>query len=261
MSHSGSTVEENGALMDRGGTAADWLRRGWADLWHQPVPSLVYGLFIFALSWGVAVSLFIFDLSAYLFPALAGFLIIGPILALGLYDKSRRIENGEAVWFSAMIFVRPRSAAQLLLSGVFLCLLMLLWLRAAVVLYALFFGLKPFTGLDQIAPILFSTVEGWALLVIGSAVGGLFAALAFAISVFAIPMLFDRRTDVFTAMAISVRSVWGQMGRMLLWGVVVAALGAACLLSGFLLMIVVYPLLGHATWHAYRDACDLSLLD
>ena len=78
---------------------------------------------------------------------------------------------------------------------------------------------------------------------------------------FAIPLLFDQRTDVFTAMAISMRSVWRNLGKVLPWGCVVVALGLLSLLSGFLLMIVVFPLLGHATWHAYRDTCDLSLLD
>jgi uncharacterized membrane protein len=244
-----------------GGNAARWLRLGWADLWNRPVPSLLYGVIIFTISWAIAGGHFVFDLSAYLFPALAGFLIVGPILALGLYDKSWRIENGKAVDAAAMFFVRAKSTAQILFSGVLLCMLMLLWMRAAVILYALFFGLRPFLGLDQILPVMFTTIEGWALLAVGSAVGGLFAAFAFAVSVFAIPLLFDQRTDVFTAMAISMRSVWRNLGRMLPWGCVVVVLGVASLLSGFLLMIIVFPLLGHATWHAYRDTCDLSLLD
>jgi uncharacterized membrane protein len=110
-------------------------------------------------------------------------------------------------------------------------------------------------------PILVTTVEGWALLVVGTAVGGLFAALAFAISVFAIPMLYDQPTDVFTAMAISVNNVWRQLGIMLPWGLVVLVLSLLSLVSGFILMIIIFPLLGHATWHVYRDVCDLSGLD
>ena len=160
-----------------------WVRLGWRDLWTRPVPSLIYGGLVFLVSWTVVASLFSFDLSAYLFPALAGFFIIGPILALGLYDKSRRIENGEAVSLSTMLLVRAKSTTQILFSGVLLCLLILLWMRAAVILYALFFGLRPFSGFEQTLPFVFGTLEGWALFIVGSAVGGLFAAFAFAAAV------------------------------------------------------------------------------
>ena len=233
---------------------------GWRDLWTRPLPSLAYGVMVFAVSWTVVASLFSLNLSAYLFPALAGFLIIGPILALGLYDKSRRIENGEAVSLSTMLLVRAKSTTQILFSGVLLCLLILLWMRAAVILYALFFGLRPFSGFEQTLPFVFGTLEGWALFIVGSAVGGLFAAFAFAVSVFAIPMLYDQRTDVFTAMAISMSTVWKNLGVMLPWGAVIVALGALTLASGLLLMILVFPLLGHATWHVYREICDPSKL-
>ena len=237
-----------------------WVRLGWRDLWTRPVPSLIYGGLVFLVSWPLVASLFSFDLSAYLFPALAGFFIIGPILALGLYDKSRRIENGEAVSLSTMLLVRAKSTTQIMFSGVMLCLLMLLWMRAAVILYALFFGLRPFSGLEETLPFVFGTLEGWALFIVGSAVGGLFAAFAFAISVFAIPMLYDQRTDVFTAMAISMSTVWRNLGVMLPWGAVIVVLGALCVASGLVLMILVFPLLGHATWHAYREICDPSKL-
>ena len=241
--------------------AARWLKAGWRDLWTQPASSLGYGVLVFIVSWAVVGSLLSLDLSAYLFPALSGFLIVGPILALGLYHKSRRLERGEAVTLSGMIFVRAKSSAQILFAGVMLCLLMMLWLRAAVILYALFFGLRPFAGMDQILPFLFGTIEGWSLLVVGSAVGGLFAALTFAISVFGIPLLYDQRTDVFTAMAISMSSVWNQLGIMLPWAAAITALGVINFVTGFLSMVVVFPLLGHATWHAYRESCDLSRLD
>ena len=240
--------------------AARWLKAGWRDLWIQPLSSLGYGLLVFVGSWLIVISLMTLDLSAYLFPALAGFLIVGPLLALGLYHKSRCLEAGEPVSLGAMVMVRAQSPTQILFSGVLLCLLLLLWMRAAVILYALFFGLRPFTGLDQILPFLIGTPEGWALFIVGSAVGGLFAAFAFAISVFGIPLLYDQRTDVFTAMALSMSTVWRHLGVLLPWGAAIAILGAACLLSGFVLMILVFPLLGHATWHAYRETCDLSRL-
>ncbi len=261
MSQTRSPASDTPAAIRRHWTAVfHWLRLGWRDLWTRPLPSLAYGVLVFVVSWIVVASLFSFNLSAYLFPALAGFLIIGPILALGLYDKSRRIENGEAVSLSTMLLVRAKSTTQILFSGVLLCLLILLWMRAAVILYALFFGLRPFSGFEQTLPFVFGTLEGWALFIVGSAVGGLFAAFAFAISVFAIPMLYDQRTDVFTAMAISMSTVWNNLGVMLPWGAVIVVLGALTLASGLLLMILVFPLLGHATWHVYREICDPSKL-
>ena len=262
MSSAGSPGRDAAAAgaQDRG-AALRWLGAGWRDLWNRPWPSLAYGLLVCLVSWVVVASLFSFNLSAYLFPALAGFLIVGPVLALGLYDKSRRIEAGEPVSLSAMFLVRPQSTTQILFSGVLLCLLMLMWMRAAIILYALFFGLRPFTGLEQTLPFLFGTLDGWLLMIVGSAVGGVFAAFAFAISVFAIPLLYDQRTDVFTAMAISMSTVWRNLGTMIPWGAAIAALAVLNVASGFLTMILVFPLLGHATWHAYRDMCDLSRLD
>ena len=104
---------------------------------------------------------------------------------------------------------------------------MLLWMRAAVIVYALFFGLLPFPGLNQVAAILFTTPTGWALLIVGSVVGALFAAFSFAISVFAVPMLLDEKVDALTAMGTSMALVWNNLPVMLAWGAIVLVLFAA----------------------------------
>ena len=133
-----------------------------------------------------------------------------------------------------------------------LCLLMLVWMRAAVIIYALFFGLLPFPGLDHIAPMLFTTPIGWAMLIVGSAVGGLFAAFSFAISAFSIPMLLNERVDALTAMGTSMALVWNNLPVMLTWGAIVLALFLLSLATGHVGLIIVFPVLGHGTWHAYR---------
>ena len=154
--------------------------------------------------------------------------------------------------WSSILFVQPHSGGQILFTGVLLCLLMMLWMRAAVLIYALFFGLLPFPGLDRIVPMLFTTEVGWAMLVVGTAVGGLFAAFSFAISVVSIPMLLNRRTDALTAMGSSMALVCNNLRVMLIWGAIVLVLFLVSVATGMLGLVVIYPLLGHATWHAYR---------
>jgi uncharacterized membrane protein len=232
--------------------AFQWLGAGWRDLRVQPGPSLIYGFLVFLVSAVIVVGLFAFGWDYILFPAFAGFMVVGPILAVGLYEKSRRIAAGEPAGLVQMIVVRPAAGGQILFTGVLLCSLMLLWMRAAVIIYALFFGLRPFPGLDHIAPMLFTTPIGWAMLVVGTAVGALFAAFSLAISAFSIPMLLEERVDALTAMGTSMALVWNNLPVMLAWGAIVLALFLLSLATGLLGLIVVFPVLGHGTWHAYR---------
>jgi uncharacterized membrane protein len=229
-----------------------WLAAGWRDLTVQPLISLSYGALVFLVSVVIVMGLIMFGWDYILFPAFAGFMVVGPLLATGLYEKSRRIAAREPISLARMIFVRPKSGGQILFTGVLLCLLMLLWMRAAVLIYALFFGLRPFPGLDHIAPMLFTTPTGWAMLMVGSAVGGLFAAFSFAISAFSIPMLLSERVDALTAMGTSTALVWNNLPVMLTWGMIVLGLFLVSLATGLVGLIVVFPLLGHGTWQAYQ---------
>jgi uncharacterized membrane protein len=216
------------------------------------VPSLLYGITVFALSIAVVWAMFRFGIDYFLLPALSGFMVLGPLIATGLYEKSRRLENGERTEFLQMLFVRPASGYQAICLGLLLLLLFMLWQRAAVLLYALHMGVRPFPGFDEILSWTFTTWSGWSLIITGSVVGGLFAAFSFAVSVFAMPMMLEERTDALTAMGISLSLVSNNLPVMLAWGAIVVALFALSVLSGFVGLIVIFPLLGHATWHAYR---------
>ncbi len=234
------------------GAALDWLRAGWRDLTVRPALSLAYGAGVFLASVLVVCGMFVIGWDHVLFPALAGFMVVGPILAVGLYEKSRRLAAGEPLSLACMLFVRVRSGGQILFIGALLCLLMLLWMRAAVIIYALFFGLRPFPGIDHIVGMLFTTPTGWAMLVVGTVVGGLFAAFSFAISAFSIPMLLYERVDALTAMGTSMALVWNNLPVMLTWGAIVLVLFVVGLAPGMLGLILVFPVLGHGTWHAYK---------
>lgn len=234
------------------GAAFDWLAAGWRDFRREPGPSLAYGLLLFVVSAAIIWGLFKLRLDYILLPALAGFMVVGPLLAIGLYQKSRDLEAGRPISLATMIAVTPASGGQVWFAGAILCLLMLVWMRAAVIIYALFFGLRPFPGFEDVLLTIATTPEGWGMLLVGTVAGGVFAAFSFAISTFAIPMLLAEKTDAFTAMGTSISMVWNNLPVMLAWGAVVLALFVVCLATGLLGLIVIFPLLGHATWYSYR---------
>ncbi len=233
------------------GAALHWLAAGWSDLRDRPAQSLTYGLAVFALSACVILGLVRVGLPWLIFPALSGFLVIGPLLAIGLYEKSRRRHSDTPATLAQMLLVRPASGGQLVFAGLLSCLLVMLWLRAADLLYALFFGMLPFPGFDHILAQLLTTPRGWALILAGSAIGGLFAAFAMAISLFSIPMLLERRVDALTALGTSFAITTQNLRAVLPWGVIVTLGFALSAATGLLGLIVIFPLLGHGTWHAW----------
>jgi uncharacterized membrane protein len=233
-------------------TAFTWLARGWRDLRTQPGVSLAYGFAVLAISIAIVVGMRLIGWDQVLFPALAGFMVVGPIIAVGLYEKSRRLARGEPVSLARMIFVKAGSSGQIFFIGALLMLLMMVWMRAAIIIYALFFGVRPFPGLDHIAMMLLTTPVGWAMLIVGTAVGALFAAFSFSISVFSVPMLLDRNIDAMTALGTSMALVWNNLPVMICWGLIVAFMFALCVGTGFLGLVIIFPLLGHASWHAYE---------
>ncbi|MFV0297000.1 MAG: DUF2189 domain-containing protein [Hyphomicrobiaceae bacterium] len=232
--------------------AFDWLAGGWRDVRMAPSSSLAYGLFLTLMSYVVLWALYKSHLLYLALPAISGFLIVGPFLAIGLYERSRRQAQGERSSLSDMLVFRPASGGQLAYAGLLLGLLILFWLRAADLLYALFFGLRPFPGAVDALTDAFTTPRGWSLIVTGSLVGGLFAAFAFAISVFSIPMLVSRKTDALSALGISFAMTVQNLRPMLVWGIIVACGLALSAVTGLVGLIIIFPVLGCGTWHAYQ---------
>ncbi|WP_233417235.1 DUF2189 domain-containing protein [Halovulum marinum] len=232
--------------------ALDWLAAGWRDLRSAPAQGLAYGALLVVISYGVLGALWAAGLLYLALPAISGFLIVGPFLAIGLYEQSRRQEEGDRATLRQMLLARPAAGAQLAYAGLLLGLLVLFWLRAADLLYALFFGLAPvpLAG-DALANVL-TTPTGWALLVVGSLVGGLFAAFAFSLSLFSVPMLMIERRDALTAMGLSLAMTTRNLAPCIAWGGIITVGMAVSAATGLLALVVVFPVLGHGTWHAWR---------
>ncbi|RDE08099.1 DUF2189 domain-containing protein [Pelagibacterium lacus] len=230
-----------------------WLKAGWHDVYTDPWPSLLYGLMVSFISALLIYCLFEFNIDYILLPTLSGFLIMAPLLAMGLYQKSAKLARNEPVTLADLMGVKAASGGQVFFVGLMLSLLALVWIRAAVIVYALFYGYRAFPGIAESIPLIFGTPLGLAMLFTGVCVGGLFAAFGFAVSAFSVPMLLDRRTDALTAMGTSMALVWNNFPVMLAWGAVVLALVIVSIATALIGFIVIFPLLGHATWHAYRD--------
>ena len=233
-----------------------WLAAGWRDIWRAPQISLTYGAIFTAVSLLLTGGLFVGGLEYLLPPLAAGFMLVGPMLAVGLYETSRRLEAGEPVSLSRALFVVTRSPSQIAFLGVVLALALLAWMRIASLLFALFFGTLDFPPLAQILPLLFFSWEGLGLLIVGTIVGGMIAAAVFAVSVVSVPLLMMRDIDAITAMIISLRVVRRNWRVLALWAWLIAVLTGFGLIPGFLGLAVTFPLVGHATWHAFGDLIE-----
>ena len=230
----------------------EWLADGWRDLWRVWPISLAYGAVFAMVALAVLIGLFMQGGQAIIFTLAAGFLLLGPILAVGLYEASRRLASAEPVSFTAVAFVRTASPMQLAYLGVALMLLFLFWVKFAMLLFALFFGQAPFPPLTELPATLLLTSHGLGLLVVGTAIGAGLAIVAFTLSAVSVPLLMDQRTDFFTAIATSIKAVTQNSKAMLLWAGLVAGLTALGMVTLFVGLVIAFPLIGHATWHAYR---------
>jgi uncharacterized membrane protein len=230
-----------------------WLAAGWRDLRDAPGVSLAYGAVFAAFAYVAALQLTQLDALPLLLPLAFGFLLVGPILAAGLYEVSRLRERGEPVAFRGVAHAVWAARDQLGAFGMLLLVLYFFWMNLAFLLFMLFFGPASFPPLDEFVAALLLTAPGQGLLVTGTVVGAVFAAVAYSISVIAVPMMFDRKVDAVTAMMASVRAVWANLPAMTLWAVLVAALSVAGFAFYFVGLAITFPLAGYASWHAYKE--------
>ncbi len=224
-----------------------WLARGWRDFRACPRIGLFYGA-CFALM-GQALWQAFQHAPAYVLALSAGFLLLGPFLALGLYDASRALEEGRRPSLRASLWAwRPTLSTMAIFAGVLLILEML-WGRASLVVFAVTMNTMP-SSENMLAALL--SLDNLEFLVTYVVVGAIFAGLIFVSSAISIPMILDRQTDAVSAALTSIRACLQNPGVMFLWGAWITGLCVLAMLPAFLGLLVVGPVLGHATWHAYR---------
>lgn len=236
----------------------EWLAAGWRDLWTHPGVSLTYGaafaLIAALMAWGATQA----GAQSIVLALFGGFLLIGPLVAVGLYDMSRRIAAGQPVSLGRALGSAFQSKGQLAFIGIALFLIFVVWMQIAFLLFMLFSNGQGFPPPSQFLHMLLFTPNGLGLLTVGTLAGAALALLTFAVSAVSVPLLMVRDVDVVTAMRTSVNAVVGNPKAMLLWAALIAGFTALGIVTLCLGLIVAFPLVGHATWHAFRDLVVLD---
>jgi uncharacterized membrane protein len=226
-----------------------WLAAGWRDFRRCPGIGLFYGGCFMVMGWAL---LKVYEWApAYVLALSAGFLLMGPFLCLGLYRASQRLEEGRKPDFGDSLMAWDTRTGQLAIFGFVLLVLEMLWGRATLVIFAVSFdGMPDFKGslLALLNP------ENLGFIVAWLAVGAVFAGLIFAVSVVSMPMILHRQTDAISAGLTSLRLVLTHTGVMLWWGFLITAIVVLAMLPWFAGLLVAGPVIGHASWHAYRAA-------
>lgn len=233
----------------RFGQLFGFLASGWRDFIRHPGIGLFYGGCFTLMGWAL---LKVYQHApAYTLALSAGFLLMGPFLCMGLYQVSMRLERGEQPDLGDSLTAWDSHMGQMAIFGGVLLILEMLWGRASLVVFAVSFdGMPDLSG--SLAKLL--NPENLSFIVTYLAVGGLFAGLIYAVSVISIPMMLDKQVDAVTAGLTSLRLVLTQTGVMLCWGAMITLLIVLAMLPYFLGLLIVGPVIGHASWHAYRSA-------
>jgi uncharacterized membrane protein len=233
------------------------LLKGLQDFKEKPSHLVFLGVLYPILTLAAAFTAAQSELLPLVFPLISGFALIGPLVAIGLYELSRRREQGlDMSWNHAFQVIWSPSIGAIMALSVLLCVIYLAWLGAALGIYWMIFGNEmPTSAIDFVRQV-FTTPAGWTLIIVGCGVGFIFAIIVLAIGAVSFPMLIDRPVSARTAMQTSVRAFLANPGTMLVWGLIVVVLlmvGALPLFAG---LAVVMPVLGHATWHLYRRVVE-----
>ena len=231
----------------RWGDPLRWLMLGWRDYLRHPGIGTFYGLCFVAMGWALMT---VFQHApAWTLALSGGFLLVGPFMCMGMYQVSQRLERGERPDLGDSLTAWDEHIGQMAIFGFVLLVLEMLWGRAAMVIFAV-----SFDGMPDLKGSLMALLdpENLGFIVTYLGVGAIFAGLIFSISVVSIPMMLDRQVDAITAGLTSLRLVLNQPVVMVWWAVLIAVLMVLAMLPWFLGLLFIGPVVGHASWHAYR---------
>lgn len=224
-----------------------WLAAGWRDMRTAPGQSLGWGLLVLGLSWLVSLLALWLGNWIMLVSLLSGFVFLGPLLAIALYAVSWQLERGRVPTFDRSLDAARIRLGDSMVFALILLVIFLVWARAGSMIHVFF----PVESKPELRQLL-------TFLVIGSTVGSIFAVIAFSASAFSLPMLMDRKVDTVTAVVTSVNATLRNKPAMITWLALIVLLTGIGFATAFVGLAVLFPLLGHATWHAYRDVVDAS---
>jgi uncharacterized membrane protein len=231
----------------------DVLAKGFADFWAMPTHVIFLSLIYPLAGVIIAGATFGYNLLPLIYPLAAGFAILGPFAAIGIYELSHRREQGrEADWSHVFDLLQAESFRSILALGLVLLAIFGLWILTAHQIYVAYFGYLAPESIEAFVRKVLTTEAGHRMILVGNGVGFLFALAAFAISVVAFPLLIDRNVGAVAAAATSAKAVLRNPVTMALWGLIVAVALLVSSLPLFLGLAVAIPVLGHATWHLYR---------
>ena len=224
-----------------------WIHQGAEDMKRAPAVSLLYGLAMTLLSALIAYSSWKYGALGLYLGMASGFLLLGPVLAIGLYSFSCQLEQGRKPIVGYCVREGGSHIKDMLIFSFILLIVFLIWARAATAIHIFFPENADYTALDLAL-----------FLGIGTAIGAIFSTVVFTASAFSLPMIMDRKTDAITAVITSVNAVLRNKLTMLIWASIIVSFVAVGFLTFFIGFIVLLPLIGHATWHAYRETIDAS---
>jgi len=230
----------------------DWLKRGWRDFSDTRFQGAFYGLVFVCMGYAIA---WVYATKWQLTMGLiGGFFLVGPFLCSGIYDLSRQYERDGRASLGESLLCWMRNPGSIAFFAIVLTFAMIVWARVSLILFALS-STTSFPTLQGVLQQIFS-IQNPQFLLLWAGVGFIFASIVFALGVIAAPMMLDRKSDTMAAVFSSVRSVHANPKVMYKWAAIVVVVIGLSLAAGFIPLIVTAPLIGHATWHAYRDLVE-----
>lgn len=234
-----------------------WLAGGWADFRKALWPCLVYGAILVAVSVGMTTALYFAGAIRWLFVVAAGFLLVAPMFAMGLYKAGRMLERGETPEVKDILFVRSAFRQDLMYLGVALFLVYSVWVEMAHLVYGLSTH-RFHKTLPELLTFMLTEPEGHNMVLSGTIIGGVIAFIAFTVVVVSAPMMLNEKANVFVATVTSVRAITRNFLPMLVWAMLIVILTVLGIATGFLGLIITFPVIGLASWRAYRQLVPAS---